>query len=151
MTQMNLVQAINSGLRGALQEDDNVLVMGEDVGRLGGVFRVTEGLIDRFGAGRVRDIGVRSAMYSRTFVTALTLVGAVGTVLVYWLGGTMVINGTITIGTLTALSLLVAGIYNPLTSLSTARVDIMTAFVSFERVFEVLDLPPLTRSQWQDC
>ncbi|MGI9600855.1 MAG: ABC transporter ATP-binding protein, partial [Acidimicrobiales bacterium] len=78
-------------------------------------------------AGRVRDIGVRSAMYSRTFVTALTLVGAVGTVLVYWLGGTMVINGTITLGTLTALSLLVAGIYNPLTSLSTARVDIMTA------------------------
>ncbi|MDH3707739.1 MAG: ABC transporter ATP-binding protein, partial [Acidimicrobiia bacterium] len=96
-------------------------------------------------AGRVRDIGVRSAMYSRTFVTALTLVGAVGTVLVYWLGGTMVINGTITIGTLTALSLLVAGIYTPLTSLSTARVDIMTAFVSFERVFEIIDMPnPIT-------
>ncbi|MDH5238109.1 MAG: ABC transporter transmembrane domain-containing protein, partial [Acidimicrobiia bacterium] len=92
-------------------------------------------------AGRVRDIGVRSAMYSRSFVTALNLVGAVGTVLVYWLGGTMVINGTITIGTLTALSLLVAGIYTPLTSLSTARVDIMTAFVSFERVFEIIDLP----------
>ena len=96
-------------------------------------------------AGRVRDIGVRSAMYSRGFVTALTLVGAVGTVLVYWLGGTMVINGTISLGTLTALSLLVAGIYAPLTSLSTARVDIMTAFVSFERVFEILDLPnPIT-------
>lgn len=92
-------------------------------------------------AGRVRDIGVKSAMYSRTFVSALTLVGTVGTVLIYWLGGRLVISDSITVGNLTALSLLVARIYSPLTSLTQARVSVMTAFVSFERVFEVLDTP----------
>ncbi len=92
-------------------------------------------------AGRVRDIGVRSAMYSRVFVVALTLVGAIGTALVYWLGGHLVIDNNITPGTLVALGLYTVRIYMPLTSLSNARVDIMTAFVSFERVFEVLDAP----------
>lgn len=92
-------------------------------------------------AGRVRDIGVRSAMYSRVFVVALTLVGAIGTALVYWLGGHMVIDGDLSPGTLVALGLYTVRIYLPLTSLSNARVDIMTAFVSFERVFEVLDAP----------
>ena len=92
-------------------------------------------------AGRVRDIGVRSAMYSRVFLVALTLVGAVGTAIIYWLGGRLVIDGTITIGTLAALGLYTVRIYLPLTSLSNARVDVMTAFVSFERVFEVLDAP----------
>ncbi len=92
-------------------------------------------------AGRVRDIGVRSAMYSRVFLVALTMVGAVGTAIVYWLGGHLVINESITIGTLTALGLYTVRIYLPLTSLSNARVDVMTAFVSFERVFEVLDAP----------
>ena len=96
-------------------------------------------------AGRVRDIGVRSAMYSRVFLAALTLVGAVGTALVYWWGGHQVIDGDITAGTLVALGLYTVRIYLPLTSLSNARVDIMTAFVSFERVFEVLDTPnPIT-------
>ena len=96
-------------------------------------------------AGRVRDIGVRSAMYSRVFMVSLTLVGAVGTALVYWLGGHLVIDGGITPGTLVALGLYTVRIYMPLTSLSNARVDIMTAFVSFERVFEVLDAPnPIT-------
>lgn len=98
---------------------------------------------DDFGerAGRVRDIGVRSAMYSRVFVVALTLVGAIGTALVYWLGGHLVIDNDISPGTLVALGLYTVRIYMPLTSLSNARVDIMTAFVSFERVFEVLDAP----------
>lgn len=92
-------------------------------------------------AARVRDIGIRSAMYSRVFLTALTLVGAIGTALVYWWGGHQVIDESITPGTLVALGLYTVRIYMPLTSLSNARVDIMTAFVSFERVFEVLDTP----------
>ena len=91
-------------------------------------------------AGRVRDIGIKSAMYSRTFLIALGLVGAVGTALVYWLGGQLVISDTITLGTLVALAALITRIYEPLTALSSARVDIMTALVSFDRVFEVLDL-----------
>ncbi|MCB1017715.1 MAG: ABC transporter ATP-binding protein, partial [Acidimicrobiales bacterium] len=90
-------------------------------------------------AGRVRDIGVLTAVYSRTFFIALALVGAVGTALIYWLGGQLVISGTITVGTLVALGTYVAQIYTPLTSLTNARVDLMTAFVSFDRVFEVLD------------
>ena len=96
-------------------------------------------------AGRVRDIGVRSAMYSRVFLIALTFVGASGTAVVYWLGGHLTIDGGLTAGTLVALGLYTVRIYVPLTSLSNARVDVMTAFVSFERVFEVLDAPnPIT-------
>ena len=96
-------------------------------------------------AGRVRDIGVRSAMYSQVFLVALTLVGAVGTAIVYWLGGHLAIDGALSAGTLVALGLYTVRIYVPLTSLSNARVDVMSAFVSFERVFEVLDTPnPIT-------
>ena len=96
-------------------------------------------------AGRVRDIGVRSAMYSQVFLIALTLVGAVGTAIVYWLGGHLAIDGALSAGTLVALGLYTVRIYVPLTSLSNARVDVMSAFVSFERVFEVLDTPnPIT-------
>jgi ATP-binding cassette subfamily B protein len=91
-------------------------------------------------AAEVRDIGIQSAMYSRTFLIALALVGAIGTALVYWVGGQLVISETITLGTLVALAALVTRIYDPLTALSSARVDIMTALVSFDRVFEVLDL-----------
>ena len=98
-------------------------------------------------AGRVRDIGVRSAMYSQVFLIALTLVGAVGTAIVYWLGGHLAIDGSLSAGTLVALGLYTVRIYVPLTSLSNARVDVMSAFVSFERVFEVLDTPnPITDS-----
>lgn len=97
------------------------------------------GFADR--AGRVRDIGIRSAMYSRTFMVALTLVGALGTAIIYYLGGRLVISGAISLGTLVALGVLVAQIYAPLTQLTNARVDLMTAFVSFDRVFEVLDAP----------
>ena len=102
-----------------------------------------DGFSDR--AARVRDIGIRSAMYSRTFMVALTMVGAVGTAVIYLVGGHMVISGTISTGTLVALGVFVAQIYAPLTSLTNARVDLMTAFVSFDRVFEVLDAPnPIT-------
>jgi ATP-binding cassette, subfamily B, bacterial len=92
-------------------------------------------------AGRVAGIGVRSAMYGRTFFIALTLVGAVGTAVIYWVGGRLAIDDTISIGTLSAMGLYVARIYGPLTGLTNARVDVMTALVSFERVFEVLDAP----------
>jgi ATP-binding cassette subfamily B protein len=94
-------------------------------------------------AGRVRDIGVRIAMANRYFFTALTLVAALATALVYGLGGNLVIGGAMTLGTLLALTGLLAQLYGPLTALSNVRVDVMTALVSFERVFEVLDLPPL--------
>jgi ATP-binding cassette, subfamily B, bacterial len=92
-------------------------------------------------ASRVRDIGVRSAMYGRTFLTALSLVGAVGTAVIYLIGARLVVSGAIELGTLVALGIFVSQIYSPLTSLTNARVDLMTAFVSFERVFEVLDIP----------
>jgi ATP-binding cassette subfamily B protein len=92
-------------------------------------------------ASRVRDIGVRSAMYGRVFNIALGLVGAIGTALIYLIGGHLVVSGTLTLGTLIALGMFITRIYGPLTSLTNARVDLMTAFVSFERVFEVLDAP----------
>lgn len=94
-------------------------------------------------AGRVRDIGVRIAMANRWFFTALLLVASLATAITYGLGGNLVINGTITLGTLLALVALLAQLYGPLTALSNVRVDVMTALVSFDRVFEVLDLQPL--------
>ena len=92
-------------------------------------------------AAKVRDIGVKSAMLTRIFLSVMGLVGAMGTAAIYWWGGRQVINGVITLGTLTALAALVVRIYEPLTSLTNARIDVMSAFVSFERVFEVLDTP----------
>lgn len=94
-------------------------------------------------AGRVRDIGLTSAMYSRVLFVALGLVAAVGTAVVYFVGGNLVISGAIEIGTIAAFVVYVSQIYQPLTQLTNARVDVMTALVSFERVFEVLDFPPL--------
>ncbi len=94
-------------------------------------------------AAQVRDIGVASAMYSRVLMVALGFVAAVGTAIVYFVGGRLVISNTISIGTLGALTLLVSQIYQPLTQLTNARVDVLTALVSFERVFEVLDFPAL--------
>lgn len=96
-------------------------------------------------AARVRDIGVKIAMANRYFFTALTLVAALATVLTYGVGGNAVIRGALTIGTLIALTGLLAQLYGPLTALSNVRIDVMTALVSFERVFEVLDLKPLVR------
>ena len=92
-------------------------------------------------AARVRDIGVRSALYARTFMVAMTLVGALGTAAIYWIGGQLVINGRLSVGDLAALSLLVVRVYLPLTALTNARVDVTSALVSFERVFEILDMP----------
>ena len=92
-------------------------------------------------ADAVRGTGVRAAMYGRTFAIALTLVGAVGVAAVYWVGGNLVISEAITVGTLVALAAYVTRIYGPITSLTNARVDVMSALVSFERVFEVLDAP----------
>jgi ATP-binding cassette, subfamily B, bacterial len=94
-------------------------------------------------AGRVRDMGVRIAMNRSIFFVALTLVASLATAMVYGLGGLMAVGGSLTIGTLLALTALLARLYGPLTSLSNVRVDVMTALVSFERVFEVLDLQPL--------
>lgn len=96
-------------------------------------------------AKRVRDIGITSAMYGRVFFVALGLVGAIGAAAVYGIGAFFVVDGTITSGTLVALAALVTRVYQPLTGLTNARVDLMTAMVSFERVFEVLDAPePIT-------
>ncbi|WP_280272295.1 ABC transporter ATP-binding protein [Nocardia wallacei] len=94
-------------------------------------------------AGRVRDIGVRTAMLQTVFVTALTLVSALAVALVYGLGGWYALRGQLDAGSVVALSLLLTRLYTPLTALASARVDIMSALVSFERVFEVLDLKPL--------
>ncbi|WP_347057178.1 ABC transporter ATP-binding protein [Blastococcus sp. HT6-30] len=96
-------------------------------------------------AARVRDIGVLSAMYGRTFFTALTLVAALATALVYGLGGWLAFTGTLSAGDVVALALLLSRLYGPLTALSNVRVDVMSAMVSFDRVFEVLDLPPMIR------
>jgi ATP-binding cassette, subfamily B, bacterial len=94
-------------------------------------------------AARVRDIGVRTAMVQWVFVSALTLVSALALALVYGLGGWFALAGALDPGDVVALALLLTRLYAPLTSLASARAEVMTALVSFERVFEVLDLPPL--------
>ncbi|WP_326834010.1 ABC transporter ATP-binding protein [Amycolatopsis rhabdoformis] len=96
-------------------------------------------------AGRVRDIGVRTAMLTRWFMTSLTLVSALAQALVYGLGGYLAVTGQIAPGTVVALALLLTRLYAPLTALANVRVDVMTALVSFERVFEVLDLEPMIK------
>ena len=94
-------------------------------------------------AARVRDIGVTSAMYGRAFFVSLTLVAALAQALVYGLGGWFAIKGELSAGTVVTLALLLTRLYGPLTALSNARVDVMSALVSFDRVFEVLDLAPM--------
>ncbi|NEB76800.1 ABC transporter ATP-binding protein [Streptomyces sp. SID14478] len=94
-------------------------------------------------ARRVRDIGVRTAMAQWAFITALTLVSALALALVYGLGGYFALDGTLEAGAVVSLALLLTRLYAPLTSLAGARVEVMSALVSFERVFEVLDLKPL--------
>jgi ATP-binding cassette subfamily B protein len=94
-------------------------------------------------AAQVRDIGVRIALNRSVFFVGLTTVAALATAMVYGLGGVMAVAGTLTVGTLLALAALLARLYGPLTAISNVRVDVMTALVSFERVFEVLDLEPL--------
>ncbi|WP_433757824.1 ABC transporter ATP-binding protein [Nocardia sp. CA-135398] len=94
-------------------------------------------------ARRVRDIGVRTAMLQTVFVTSLTLVSALALALVYGLGGWYALRGQLDAGAVVSLSLLLTRLYTPLTALASARMEIMSALVSFERVFEVLDLKPL--------
>ncbi len=92
-------------------------------------------------AERVRDIGIRSAMFTRGFMIMLGLLGSIGTALVYGLGGLFAIQGSIEPGELATMGLLVGRVYQPLTGLTNARIDVLTALVSFDRVFEVLDSP----------
>ena len=94
-------------------------------------------------ARRVRDIGVRSAMVQTVFVTALTLVSALALALVYGLGGWYALRGSLTAGSVVTLALLITRLYAPMIGLASARVEVMSALVSFERVFEILDLKPL--------
>jgi ATP-binding cassette subfamily B protein len=94
-------------------------------------------------AARVRDIGVVQAMYGSALFIALTLLASLSTAIVYGVGGTLVIRGAFQIGTLVTLALLLSRLYGPITSLSNVQVNVMTALVSFDRVFEVLDLRPL--------
>ncbi|MFZ0323470.1 MAG: ABC transporter ATP-binding protein [Actinomycetes bacterium] len=98
-------------------------------------------------ARRVADIGVRIAMSNRFFFTSLTLVASLAIALVYGVGGLLSIKGVLSVGTLVALAALLGRLYGPLTALSTVRVDVMTALVSFERVFEVLDLAPMVQDK----
>ncbi|WP_151770586.1 ABC transporter ATP-binding protein [Streptomyces abyssomicinicus] len=98
-------------------------------------------------ARRVRDIGIRTATAQSVFMTALTLVSALALALVYGLGGWFALRGSLEAGSVVALALLLTRLYAPLTSLAGARVEVMTALVSFERVFEVLDLEPLVRER----
>jgi ATP-binding cassette, subfamily B, bacterial len=92
---------------------------------------------------KVRDIGVVQSMYGQVFFISLTLLASLVTAVVYGLGGTLVINGVFQIGTLVALTTLLGRVYGPITSLSNVQINVMTALVSFDRVFEVLDLKPL--------
>jgi ATP-binding cassette subfamily B protein len=94
-------------------------------------------------AGRVRDIGISQATYSRFFLVSLTLTGALATALVYGFGGVATIDGALSIGTLVALTAYLTRLYGPLTQLSNVNLDVMTALVSFERLFEVLDIVPM--------
>ena len=98
-------------------------------------------------ARKVADIGITIALLNRIFFIALTSIAAVATAFAYGVGGHLTINKEITLGTLLAITALLARLYGPLTALSNVRVDVMTALVSFERVFEVLDLTPMVRDK----
>ena len=98
-------------------------------------------------ARRVADIGIKMAMLNRLFFIALTSVAAVATAFAYGIVGHLAINGGVTVGTLLAITALLARLYGPLTALSNVRIDVMTSLVSFERVFEVLDLEPMVKNR----
>jgi len=98
-------------------------------------------------ARRVADIGIKMAMLNRLFFIALTSVAAIATAFAYGIGGHLAIQGGVTVGTLLAITALLARLYGPLTALSNVRIDVMTSLVSFERVFEVLDLEPMVRNR----
>lgn len=131
---MNLNAEMNTGLTERLSASGAQLV------KLYGRYDDEQATLDGQAA-RVRDIGIRQAMTVRTFMTGLELVGTVALGVLYWLGGLLVVDGGLTLGTLAALTILMPRIYQPLSALSNTRVDVMGALVSFDRVFEVLDLP----------
>ncbi len=106
-----------------------------------------EGGYFRSRARKVADIGIEMALLNRLFFIALTSIAAVATAIAYGIGGHLAINGTVTVGTLLAITALLARLYGPLTALSNVRIDVMTALVSFERVFEVLDLAPMVQDR----
>ena len=106
-----------------------------------------EGGYFRTRARKVADIGIEMALLNRLFFIALTSIAAVATAIAYGIGGHLAINGTVTVGTLLAITALLARLYGPLTALSNVRIDVMTALVSFERVFEVLDLAPMVQDR----
>ena len=109
------------------------------------LFGHPRGEVDEFSqkAGRVRDIGITQAMYTRVFMAALLLTASLATALVYGWGGVLAAHGTLSIGTVVALTAYLTRLYGPLTALSNVQIDVMTALVSFDRVFEVLDLAPM--------
>ena len=129
---------VNAEMNSQMTERFNV--SGAQLVKLFGRSRDEVDVFDRR-AKRVRDIGITSAMYGRVFFVALGLVGALGAAAVYGVGAYFVVDGDLTAGTLVTLAALVNRVYQPLTGLTNARVDLMTALVSFERVFEVLDAP----------
>lgn len=98
-------------------------------------------------ARKVADMGISIALLNRLFFIALTSVAAVATAFAYGIGGHLAISGAVTVGTLLAITALLARLYGPLTALSNVRIDVMTALVSFERVFEVLDLEPMVKNR----
>lgn len=98
-------------------------------------------------ARKVADIGIKMAMLNRVFFIALTSVAAIATAFAYGIGGHLAISGGVTVGTLLAITALLARLYGPLTALSNVRIDVMTSLVSFERVFEVLDLEPMVKNR----
>jgi ATP-binding cassette subfamily B protein len=136
LDQMNL----NAGMNATMQERFNVsgAMLAKLFGRPDAERRDFSGK-----AAGVRDIGVRIAVYSRSFFILLSLIAAFGSAVVYWVGGSLAVRGVVSVGGIVALATLLGQLYQPLVGLTNARVDLMTSFVSFERVFEVLDLAPM--------
>jgi ATP-binding cassette, subfamily B, bacterial len=129
---------LNASMNAQMSERFNVA--GAQLVKLFGSYERELGEFDARAA-RVRDTGITQAMYGRVFFLALGLLGAVGTAAVYGIGGHLVISGALTVGTLVLLATYLNRLYGPMTDLTNARVDLMSALVSFERVFEVLDAP----------
>jgi ATP-binding cassette subfamily B protein len=131
---------LNAEMNMAMQERFNV--SGAMLVKLFGRPEAEAGNFDEKAA-RVRDIGVAQALYARMFMVALTLTAALATAFAYGFGGLSVVNGTLALGTVVALTAYLGRLYAPLTQLSNVNVDVMTTLVSFERIFEVLDLVPM--------
>ena len=129
---------MNAGMNALMNETLNI--SGALLVKIFGRYRSE---VERFEgkASDVRDIGIRQAVIGRWFFLALSLVSAVGSALVFWLGGHLVLQGVFSIGTIVAFSAYLADLYGPLIAMTNARVELATSMVSFERVFEVLDLP----------